>query len=258
MKTPFINSVIALCLVFVASAAQAEITWNNFSLSYLGANNYLDPFSGEKDKGGRLLTFEAATAFSWGKSFVFIDRLSSDDGIGETYSEVGFDYSIGRHFQNGLDRGLLKDVFIALQWERPNCFGPCDDERRENYLAGLGASWTVPGFSYLNSNVYHRSNTLKNDNYQLTVVWSVPITVGSSKLYFDGFIDLETASESKFGGPEVASIVKFQPQLKFDVGNTYGKPGKLFVGVEFDIWRNKFGQKNQNQFTPQLMVHMNL
>lgn len=53
------------------------------------------------------------------------------------------------------------------------------------------------------------------------------------------------------------------PQVSVDVGNFWGKPDKLFAGVEIDFWRNKYQipdspglDKNQSAISLMFKYHL--
>jgi nucleoside-specific outer membrane channel protein Tsx len=69
-----------------------------------------------------------------------------------------------------------------------------------------------------------------------------PFQIGKAKFLADGYFDYVFGS-----GPQHANF-HFNPQIKLDLGNFYGSPDKLFVGVEIDYWTNKYGIKDSSAF----------
>ena len=45
-----------------------------------------------------------------------------------------------------------------------------------------------------------------------------------------------------------------QPQLLLDLGNLWGAKDKLFAGVEYQYWHNKFGVDGVDESLPQVML----
>lgn len=254
----FLPAITTVLLLSLSTLSHAKTLWSSSNIQFLSSSQYDnlkdDTFS------GNLITFEHAASYEWGKSFFFIDRLDDTDteSFDETYAELGFDFSMSQWLELDLSNEYLKDIYLATQYEYSNVNG------LNNYLIGVGTSWNVEGFAFLNANFYHRNNTsnaffphgpAKGNNYQLTIAWSYPFEIGETQWYFDGFLDYETpayygASQTKVG------LIKFQPQLKMDIGHYYEDAGKVLVGIELDYIRNKFGNEGANQLAPQLMLQI--
>ena len=252
------KTVMTTALIASATVTQAETFWTNTSLSVLSGSDYVNPFNDyfgapETESDGTIITFENAGAYSWGKSFSFIDIVNSGDtaiNANETYLEIGADISLtgGKGF-----KGAVKDVYFVSQIENGN---PSGFESFTNYLGGVGARWNVPGFIFFDTNIYYRANEKNDDDMQLTVAWGMPFNIGPAALAFDGFFDVTSGYDSNndLGGQ---SIFHAQPQLKLDLGNLWGNPNKYYVGVEVDYWKNKFGVDGADQTALQAMAHIN-
>lgn len=252
---PIIAAAFLLCLNF---SATAKPLWSSSNVQFLASSEYDNLNDGSFS--GELITIEHAAAYDWGKTFAFIDRFKDTDSnsFDETYAEINADFSLSHWSETDLSSHYLKDVYLATQWEYSNVNG------LNNYLIGVGTSWNIEGFTFLNANLYHRNNTsnsyfsngpAKGNNYQLTIAWSYPFNLGDTQWFFDGFIDVESPAFYAASGKKVG-LIKFQPQLKLDIGHLYDAPGKYLVGVEFDYFRNKFGVEGANQFAPQLMLQI--
>ena len=56
-------------------------------------------------------------------------------------------------------------------------------------------------------------------------------------------------------GGRAPYVVLLQPQLRYDLGKTLsGAAGRLLVGTELLVWRNKFRVEGAHEFLPKLMV----
>ena len=153
-----------------------------------------------------------------------------------------------------------------------------------NYLLGVGMNLAVPKASFFNVTFYRRFNddqTLddnlpvidgdpntdgfqatvarqtREDNEQLTVVWRFDLADG--RVRFDGFLDAVTGYDIKHksggGKTKAVSGFNFTPQLKFDIGSVMGmQPKKLWGGVEYVYWENKFGNKDWDERNLNLLL----
>lgn len=225
----------ALSCAFAAAlpaATLAETTFNNTSLTLLYGSDYEVV---EDDQV--VMTFEHVSGHNWGDLFFFVDRLqakSSSSNDKETYGELSPRLSLSYLTGQSLSVGPIKDVYLAGTYEF-NASGIQFD----NYLYGFGLDWDVPGFNYVQTQFYYADNELQDNDLQLTLVWGMPISLGSHLIMFDGYIDWSTG-ENK----EHASEFHFNPQVKLDVGNYFNNPGKYYVGIEYSYWHNKFGLKD--------------
>jgi nucleoside-specific outer membrane channel protein Tsx len=125
------------------------------------------------------------------------------------------------------------------------------------YLPGLTLDIKVPGFQFFSLGMYAyidrgrfggQDNGCNATTYQITPSWSLPFAIAAARLRFDGFIDFI----GSHGG--CASQTLSQPTIKVDLGSFGGKPNRLFAGIEWVYWRNKFGISGFSQSAPQALV----
>jgi nucleoside-specific outer membrane channel protein Tsx len=127
----------------------------------------------------------------------------------------------------------MKNIYLATTLEIADGF--------THYLYGIGTQLKVPNFKYVNINVYHRNNDSGDDSQQITLTWALPI----NKLLYDGFIDFVPSNDNK------STSLNFTSQLKYSLSEHLNLATKLYVGVEYNYWLNKFGidgvdEKNLN------------
>ncbi|SEK71122.1 Nucleoside-specific outer membrane channel protein Tsx [Colwellia chukchiensis] len=201
----------------------AQTLWSDSSATFLRGNHYE-----VGDNSRTVFTFEHAGGYSWGDSFLFIDRLHSDNGDKETYAEIAPRFQISAYKNQ-----FFENIYIATTAEIGDNF--------THYLVGLGTSLNLPNFNYFNVNIYHRNNDSAKSNQQVTVTWALPL----GPLVYDGFMDYVIAKGDQH------SNMNFTSQLKYNLGQHLNLKTKLFVGVEYAFWLNKFGidgvdEKNLN------------
>ena len=225
----------------ISSAANADmILWSDMSVTGLSGKGY------EVDADRQhTATFEYVAGTTWGDVFVFYDATSYDsktqDNIG-FYGEISPRISMKKTFGAELGGDVLADVLLAFTLEN----GRGDVE---TFLSGVGFDWNVPGFNFVQTNVYYRSGiNTDSDGFQLTPVWNMDFKVGNSKIVFDGFADwVFNTSDDQY-----ATNLHINPQLKYDLGmalNGESGANKLYVGVELDYWKNKYGIEDSKFFT---------
>jgi nucleoside-specific outer membrane channel protein Tsx len=233
------KTLIAGCVVAssFAPAAHAEKFFGGSSISILHSNQYQGVEFDAGGNGGKeyeatYFTFENATAHNWGSTFFFIDSdrgQGGADGEDNVYGEFAPTLSGSWLTGNDLSFGPVKDVYLGAQYE----FG--GGTKVNNYLTGFGLAWDLPAFLYFNTGVYYVDNSEISDDFQLTVTWGLPFSVGPALFLIDGYIDWST------GESDHKSEFQFTPQIKLDLGNFWSNPGVLYAGVEYQYWNNKFG-----------------
>ncbi|MCT8125264.1 nucleoside-binding protein [Alishewanella sp. BS5-314] len=211
-----------LLLCLLPSVVQAKIIWQDFRLSYLYGEHYR-----LGDPRRQVLTFEYAAQTSWGDSFFFLDHLRSQDGSRNNYAEWQPRFSLTKNSNQTFQFGLIKDVLLAGHLEMSS--------QATNYLYGAGVDLAVPGFRMLQANLYRRNNQLRADNWQLTLVWAYPFKLGQQQFLLDGFLDWAS------GNADQRANLNLTPQLKLLVSPSLGLENPLWLGVEYVLWRNKFG-----------------
>ena len=235
------------------------------SLWYLYGFNWDTPFNASKERD--LITLEHFNDNKLGDFFLFTDFMNlATEGRG--YPEAGFDIygeaspriSLSKLMGKAPGKGFFKDFIIysgTLEFGRAEslkninqAFGTDIDYTQLRQLHGVAIDFNMPGFIVSSLNLYLRDDLdLSGVTWQATYVWIVPFSIGSMDFKFQGFADL--------CGPEANTTTTFHtsPQLILDIGKPMGLPkGKLYVGVEVDVWVNEFGVKNQDDVVPQALL----
>lgn len=221
-----------LIAIFCISSlsAQAKTIWSDFSVTYLNGSDYE---VGDKDR--EVVTFEYASGTTWGDTFMFFDRLESSNGNVETYGEFSPRFKIKDYGDN-----FIKSVYFAPSVE----FGP-----GTNYLIGIGMDLNITSFDYFKLNTYLRKNDDGDNSEQVTLAWGVPI----GPLYYDGFMDYATDVDNTAFGDKEAQM-NLTSQLKYNLSPMLDLDTKLYVGVEYAYWLNKFGIKDVDEKNVNLLI----
>lgn len=210
------------------------------------------------------ITFEHAHASKIGDLFLFVDFTKlhgTPPGADDTtwYGEFGPRVSLGKMLGKDLShtffkRSLfeIKDVLIAAQYERGE-----DPDVAEAALIGVGFDLDVREagllgrlgkFNYVQLNFYGRNELTEGTrsgfhDMQVTMVASYPFKVGEQQFLVDGYFDwvLGLGSEEDWS-------YHLNPQITWDMGAARGKPGKAYLGIEVDLWWNKYQIPNSPGF----------
>ncbi|WP_163648807.1 outer membrane protein OmpK [Modicisalibacter sp. 'Wilcox'] len=227
-----------LLLVGVTGTAHA---WTQASLSLLKGWDYA---LGDQQRS--IATYEVANGWEYGDNYFFFDYTNLEgDRDGKTLPNIYGEYaprlSLGKITGSDLGAGPVSDVLIAGQLEM--------GENINRRLYGLGFDLDVPGMDYFQLNTYVRDDTdLPGNTWQVTLVWGSHFDLASTKWLFKGHFD--------YAGSEghVGHNINSAPQLLLDVGDFWGASDRLYAGVEYQYWKNKYGIEGADEHNPQAMV----
>ena len=224
------KSLLIMLLCITSITAQAKTVWSDFSVTYLNGSDYE---VGDTDR--EVITLEYVSGTTWGDTFMFFDRLKSSNGDVETYGEFSPRIKIKDY-----NDSFVKSVYFAPSVE----FGP-----ETNYLIGLGVDLDISAFDYFQVNAYLRNNGEGDNSEQLTLAWGIPL----GPLYYDGFMDYATAVDNTANGDTKAQM-NFTSQLKYNLSPMLDLDTKLYIGIEYAYWINKFGIDGVDENNVNLLV----
>lgn len=224
---------------FSVNATEAEfIQWHSSNVQFLrGADYELG------DSTRNVLTVEHANSWRYGDFYIFGDQVWPDQGPSTYYYEPTLRFSLNKISAKDNAVGIVKDVLFALNFEKPKG----QSGRR---LLGLAVDLDIEGFRFFKTMLFSRDNPdLAGSTYQFTLAWNYPFTLGGVNFLTEGFTDM-AGSE----GTTVAHQL-LVPRLLMDAGQMVGfRENRLWVGIEWQYWHNKFGVKGVTESVPQVQI----
>lgn len=239
-------------IVFCMPADAGSAKWSSTNVQYLHGENY-EPIFDNGDETRSIITLEHVNGWAYGDNFFFVDITNSDRTGDETgtefYGELSPRLSFSKISGNDLSYGIVQDVLITTTAEIGDAGAGF-----HNYLYGLAVDLNLPGFKFFQFNWYVRNeiNAKTDTGQQVTLVWLVPFSLGSADFAFEGFLDYAYDLDSDEQPCEDNLLTA--PRLLIDVGKFFGSPGELQAGIEYQIWRNKFGIEDIDEDVAQAMV----
>lgn len=242
-----------LTLVWAATAHAGAAQWSSTNIQYLYGDTYesiyFDPVTSSlksEDDTRSVVTLEHVNGWKYGDNFFFVDITNPDRADATTptsyYGEISPRLSFGKMTGKDLSFGVVKDVLITTTVEIGDAQGGF-----HNYLYGLAVDLDI-GMPVFQINYYVRNEQYNDTGSQITLVWLKPFSIGSLDFVFEGFFDYAFDVD-----PAEDNIIT-APRLLLDVGKIWGAPGVLQAGVEYQIWRNKFGIDGIDEDVAQAML----
>ncbi|MFW0776556.1 MAG: hypothetical protein ACN2B6_02415 [Rickettsiales bacterium] len=228
--------------ILITPLAQANgdgiISWHSTNIQLLRGHDYE---LGSQDRS--LITFEHANGWTYGDFFMFVDYTFPDDGDTAYYAEFSPRFSLGKITGRDFSYGIIKDILVSTAIEKPKY-------QKARYLYGGAIDLSLPGFDFFSNNLYVRDDpTLHGKTWQVTLAWKRPFTIGRTSWVTEGFADFAGAE----GGARPNQLIV--PRLLLDVGAlTNIGENKVWVGMEYSYWHNKFGVDGKTESVPQLQM----
>lgn len=235
------------CLAAPGFVAAAD--WSSANVQLLYSDGFADDF-GIDDRDKAVFTLEYANGWTYGDNFFFLDVSNPTASGTAHYGEFSPRLSLARVTGKDVSFPGVKDVLFSTNFEL--------GEDVHAYLAGIALALDLPGFAFADVTLYwresHRDFVARDTDpgAQVTVAWLYPFQLGGLKFAFEGFADYAWGEDGG-SAPKEDNLVA-APRLLLDVGDLWGSPGQLQAGIEYQVWRNKFGIAGVDEDAPQIMV----
>ena len=266
-KTGIRTALISATIALVCGAAQAA-DWSDTSIGYAMGDKFAEPFN-TKDISKSILNLNHVSGYKYGSNFFNADMLMSDSndpsyngsktGAQEVYliyrHTLDLEKVTGTSFKAGPVRGLGLTAGFDLNTKADAGY----NSKKRMLVAGPTLMLDVPGFldvsllalwesnapysTYTDSGVSRYSYDV---HPMLNLAWGIPFSVGPVPLSFEGFANFITSKGKNEYGGDTAAETLIDLKLMYDVGAAVGGKAKTFrVGLEYQWWRNKFGNDHK-------------
>jgi nucleoside-specific outer membrane channel protein Tsx len=273
-------AIAGLTLALAAAATQAA-DWSTTEVQFQYGDlkkAFQGGGSASETGGTSIITLQHASGWKYGDNFFFFDYLNygktdTEEVIGqatksELYGEWYSNFSLGKMTGNDVSFLFVKDMGIIAGFN----FAPEVDTHY--YLPGVRFSLDLPGFAFANLDVTayipDSSKTVpgvngltfdEDDSYMVDFNWALPFSIGSTKWSLEGHVEYIGGADMVGNDNGFAFDAKregwilAQPQLRMDLGEIlYGQEGQLFVGIEYQYWQNKLGDKDTDESVVQALA----
>ncbi|HEU4844013.1 MAG TPA: outer envelope protein [Burkholderiaceae bacterium] len=265
---PFKRSAILALLAGCACTAAHAADWSDTSLSYRYGTKFAEPFNNQ-DISKSIVNLSGVSGYKYGTNFFSVDLLMSDDkdpssvgaksGAHEAYALYRHTLDLGKVTGKNFAFGPVRGMGLTAGFDFNSKTDAGYNSKKRMLVAGPTMMFDVPGFLNVSLLALWESNAPYNgytntavDRYRykthpmLTAAWGIPIGAGIP-LSFEGYANfIGTKGKDEFGG-DTATETNIDMQIMYDVGAAIGSGKNVFkVGVEYQYWKNKFGNSDHN------------
>ena len=259
-----LTAILLICMSLPALAIEWSNTELHFQHGELEVPRFAAPFGEPAEDDTFILTLQHASGWKYGDNFLFIDWLhaaeSNTFNDNNFYGEFYSNFSLGRLTGRDWSIGPIKDVGLVLG------INMARDNNVIKYLPGVRFDLDLAGFkfakllvtAYLDDNDGPQRNPnnapIEDDSWLVDFAWAYPFKLGSTNWSFEGHAEYIHQRDNEFGST-VHSWLLAQPQLRFDLGKQlWGEEKQLFIGIEYQYWNNKLGDKTTDESAVQALA----
>ena len=258
---------IATALVLGTTAVASHAAdWSDTSIGFRTGSKFAEPF-GSNDIKKNIFNLTHVSGYKYGTNFFNGDYLMSDKkdpsflGAGSGAREIYVVYRhtldlekiVGSPFKFGPVRGVGLTGGFDVNVKTDVGY----NSKKQMAVLGPTLMFDVPGFLNVSLLELWESNqpsgkaftpgpvdySIPRYRYKshpmLTAAWGIPIM--DSGFSFEGFANfIASKGKDEFGG-DTAAETNIDAQVMYDLGALAGAKGKFKVGIEYQYWKNKFG-----------------
>jgi nucleoside-specific outer membrane channel protein Tsx len=265
MKSLFKLAPIAAVCLLAATAHAAD--WSDTSIGWRTGSKYAEPF-GRNDIHKNIINLTHVSGFKYGTNFFNADFLMSDDkdpasaGATEGAHEVYIVYRNTLDFEKmsgtPMKFGPVRGAGLTWGFDVNAKTDAGYNSKKRMFVIGPTAMFDVPGFLNVSLLLLKESNApcttfgtprcVPRYSYKthpmLTAAWGIGLGKDTG-LSFEGFANfIASKGKNEFGG-DTAAETNIDMQVMYDLGAVTGaKPNTFKVGLEYQYWKNKFGNNS--------------
>lgn len=244
------------------SAGSQAADWSDTYIGFRTGSQFAEPFNSE-DIQKNIINLGHVSGYKYGSNFFNVDFLMSDEkdpgGAGSTEGahEV---YIVYRHTLDlekvtgtPMKFGPVRGVGLTAGFDVNAKNDAGYNSRKRMFVIGPTLMMDVPGFLNVSLLLLEESNAPYNTftntatpryDYKthpmLNLAWGIPLSK-EIPISFEGFANfIASKGKNEFGG-DTAAETNIDMQVMYDVSSHWGAKGKFKVGLEYQYWKNKFG-----------------
>jgi hypothetical protein len=257
LRTTLASALAVLAFTPVVQAAD----WSDTSIGVRTGNKFAEPF-GRNDIQKTIINLNHVSGYKYGTNFFNADFLMSDNkdpagagsnnGAQEVYIVYRHTLDLEKLGAGPMKFGPIRGLGATLGFDVNTKNDAGYNSKKRMLVLGPTVKFDVPGFLDVSLLLLEESNAPYNTftststprytyktHPMLTAAWGIPF--GKSGFSFNGFFNYIAAKgKNEFGGATKPET-NFDGQIMYDFGSMMGAPGSFKLGLEYQYWRNKFG-----------------
>ncbi len=265
------RTAISVALLAFAAASHAA-DWSDTSIGYRTGSKFAEPF-GSNDITKNIFNLNHVSGYKYGSNFFNVDYLQSDkkdpsflgssSGAREVYIVYRHTLDLEKLGAGPLKFGPVRGIGLTAGFDVNTKNDVGYNSKKQMAVFGPTLFIDVPGFLNVSLLQLWESNqpsgkafpppTFAPVDYSsprysykthpmLTAAWGIPLGKDTG-FAFEGFANfIASKGKNEFGGDSAAET-NIDGQIMYDVGALAGAKGKFKVGIEYQYWKNKFGNK---------------
>ncbi|MFZ1375072.1 MAG: hypothetical protein WAS25_00590 [Geothrix sp.] len=257
---------LALALLAAAALPLGAADWSDTFLGYRTSDQFREPgIDGTIKKD--ILQLNHVSGWAYGTNFFNVDMLMSDkgdpaangkSGANEVYVVYRTALSLGKLSGKNLGFGPVRDVSFTAGFDfnakdtafaskkRFLVLGPTLNFKAGSGFFDLGL-WGCHEQNY--NGIVGKSVDFKT-TYLISAAWGLPFQVGRVGAEFKGYANYVGAKGKDGFGVETKPETLANLSLLVDVSPVFGTKKKVYAGVGYEYWNNKFGGQNSDAPAP--------
>lgn len=255
---------LSLAPVLAACAVAGHAAdWSDTSIGLRSGSKFAEPF-GVNDIHKNIVNLTHASGYKYGSNFFNADFLQSDgkdpagagstNGAHEVYIVYRHTLDLEKVSGTPMKFGPVRGLGATFGFDVNAKTDAGYNSKKRMFVFGPTVMFDVPGFLNASLLVLKESNAPYNTftntstprySYKthpmLTLAWGIPIA--GLPLSFEGFANfIASKGKNEFGG-DTAAETNIDMQIMYDVSSLWGGKGQFKLGLEYQYWKNKFGNK---------------
>ena len=255
------TAALATTLLAAASSSHAA-DWSDTSIGFRTGTQFAEPFNTQDIKKD-IYNLNHVSGYKYGGNFFNVDLLLSDskdpggagssNGAQEVYIVYRHTLDVAKVSGMPMAFGPMRGLGLTAGFDVNAKTDAGYNSKKRMFVAGPTLMMDVPGFLNVSLLMLWESNAPYNTfsktstprySYKvhpmLTAAWGIPLGKDTG-LSFEGFANLIASKGKNEFGVATAAETNIDMQVMYDLSG--GK--KTFkLGVEFQYWKNKFGNNS--------------
>lgn len=258
------RSALLATATLAASTVTPAADWSDTSLGYRTGSKFAEPFNNEAIKKN-IYSFTHASGYSLGGNFFNVDLLQSDrkdpagagstNGAQEVYIVYRNSFDLEKVSGVKMGMGPIRGYGLTWGFDANAKADAGYNSKKRMFVIGPTVKFDVPGFLDVSLLVLKESNAPYNTfsktstprytyktHPMIGAAWAIGIGAGFS---FEGFANfIASKGKDEFGG-DTAAETNIDAQVMYDLGALAGAKGRFKLGLEYQYWKNKFGNNHK-------------